>query len=600
MKMIRFRGMMGRQKKIKLHTILSIFISLILLIIIPGLGKLSLSLFKTRTIESFANSRQDTLLQISESVSDYCRKIELLSDAYSKITYITEQANNPSKGVNNSEFRANIDKIKKEIDESFFFPELKYDLQIICTNGFSYSSNMVYLSALLELPGTIWFYKAMKNQIDSLWQSNILFRDKDKKTNVISLVTFIKNNDSENTGAILINLDERELHRIYSQIIGFQSIIYLVDKNGQIASHPTLSMVGRFFYDMNIFNAFFDEKDWAQIMKSEREYLFSRFSSDDNPWIVVEEIPLDIIANPLIEITEIINFLMVLLLILSIIIAIFFSRKVSLPFEKLANTMEKAGQGDFSARFEKTGVAESYQMAENSQKFIDRIQFLIEEIKVIQQQKQNSELEFLQMQINPHFIYNTLFSIRCMVDIGFPEKASEMLNRFSNMLQKVLRIKSPMISILDNIEYLEDYSFILSQRFGSLSLNYEVEKGIENEKILKFILQPIVENSVFHGFADGFKEGSFITISFSSINSEYLEIVIKDNGCGMSEEVRNSILTPGDSLNGSHIGLLNVKTKLDLYYEGAASLRINSILGEGTDIHIIVPRRCEENENTNC
>ena len=204
-------------------------------------------------------------------------------------------------------------------------------------------------------------------------------------------------------------------------------------------------MVGRFFYDMDIFNAFFLEKDWAQITKSNKEYLFSRFVSDENPWIVVEEIPLAMITDPLIEITKIISFLTVILLLLSLIIAVFFSRRVSLPFEKLAKTMEIAGKGDFSVEFEKSGYEESYMMAESSQKFIKRIQSLIEEVQRIQQEKQNSELEFLQMQINPHFIYNTLFSIRCMVDLGVNDKASEMTNRFTNMLQKVLRIKSPMI-----------------------------------------------------------------------------------------------------------------------------------------------------------
>ncbi len=591
---------MKRKNKLKLHTILSIFISLILLCIIPGLGQLSLSLFKNRTIESFADSRQDTLLQISESVTDYCRKIELLSSSYSSIDYIRDQAALPEDRIDISEFRGRIDSLKTDIDRSFFFPEIEYELQILCMNGLSYSSNMDHMSTLMGLPRTIWFYRAMKNNEDTLWQSNILFKADDKKTNVISLVKLIRDSEGSTNGAILINLDERQLHRIYSQIIGFQSTIYLVDKNGQIVSHPTLSMVGRFFYDMEIFNAFFQEKDWAQITKSEKEYLFSRFSSGDNPWIVVEEIPLAVLTNPLVDITKTINFMTVILLLLTLIIAVFFSRMVSRPFERLADTMESAGKGDISVSFSQSGCQESCLMAESSQNFVIRIQSLIDEVKKIQQEKQNSELEFLQMQINPHFIYNTLFSIRCMVDMGGNEKASEMTTRFSSMLQKVLRIKSPMITIMDNIDYLEDYSFILSQRFGSLSLDYEVEKGIEKERILKFILQPLVENSVFHGFSDGFREDSFIRISFHRCGSDFLEITVSDNGCGMSEDLIGSILNSREVKRENHIGLLNVHKKLQLYYEGRASLKIESQKGEGTDIHIIVPRTLEEYENTDC
>lgn len=584
--------------KLKLHTILSIFISLILLCIIPGLGKLSLSLFKTRTIESFADSRQDSLLQISVSVSEYCKKIELLSSSYSDIAYINDQAALSEEMIDIDEFRTSIDNLKSQIDQSFFFPEIEYELQILYLNGLSYSSNKDHLDTLLSLPETIWFYRAMKDESDTLWQSNILFNVNDEKTNVISLVKFIKDSKDKIQGVLLINLNERQLHQIYSQIIGFQSTIYLVDNNGQIASHPILSMVGRFFYDMEIFDSFFEEKDWAQITKSEQEYLFSRFTSDNNPWIVVEEIPLAVITNPLVDITKTINFMTVILLMLSIIIAIFFSKRVSIPFETLAKTMELAGHGDFTVEFNRIGCDESYKMAESSQNFVLRIQSLIEELKITQQEKQNSELEFLQMQINPHFIYNTLFSIRCMVDIGVNDKASEMLNRFTNMLQKVLRIKSPMISILDNIDYLEDYSYILSQRFGSLSLDYEIESGIENCQILKFILQPLVENSVFHGFADGFKEDSFIRISFKTVESDSIEIVVRDNGCGISEEVVANILKIPAAKSENHIGLMNVYTKLLLYYEDRASLKINSKVGEGTEIQIIVPRIQEGHENT--
>ena len=581
---------MERNNKIKLHIILSIFTGLIVLCIITILGNLSLNLFKTITMESFANSRQDTLLQISESVTAYCEKIELLSSSYSDIKFIKDQAALPESEIDTENFRNKIDNIKTEIDDSFFFPEIEYELQIICNNGLTYSSNSNHLVTLQDLPKKIWFYKALKENVDSLWQSNILFKENDNKINVISLVKIIKDAEGKPYGAILINLNERQIHQIYSQIIGFQSTIYLVDNNGQIASHPNLSMVGRFFYDMEIFNSFFEENDWAQITKSGKEFLFSKYSSTENPWIVVEEIPMTVITDPFDNISRKILFLAILLLILSVIISMLFSKKISLPFEKLAKTMETAEDGDLNIKFIKSGCYESYSMAASSQKFVNRIQSLVEEVKVIQQEKQNSELQFLQMQINPHFIYNTLFTIRCTVDMGENEKARDMLERFSNMLRKVFRINSPMISIIDNIDYLEDYSAILSQRYGSLSISYELEKGIENEKILKFILQPLVENSVYHGFSEGFTEDSFIKITFNKVGNDFIELHVIDNGCGINKDDINKILNTAEQKHITKIGLSNVRTKLLLYYYGKAEFNIFSEPGEGTDIQIIVPR----------
>lgn len=566
--------------------------------LIAGLGRISFTLFRDITIESFAQSRQDTLLQISDSVTSYCEKIILLSDSYAGRDYIMQAAALPEGTLEQEDFREHIGRIKREIDETFFFPEIDYDFQVICDNGLSYSSEQRYLSTLTEIPDTLWFYYAKKNRTDELWQSNILFREGDEKTNVISRVTFIKDPEGQTIGAILINLDERQLHRIYAQIIGFQSTIYLVDSNGQIASHPTLSMVGRFFYDMKIFNAFFEDRNWAQITKSGEEHLFSKFSSESNPWIVVEEIPMAVITDPLDHIADIIEITTGILLLFTLILVIWFSKRVSLPFERLAVSMEKAGKGDLSVPFHIEGSHESSNMARNSRKFVDRIETLVEDLRETEEQKRISELEFLQMQINPHFIYNTLFTIRCMVDMGMTEASSEMLERFSSMLRTVLQIESPMISIIDNIEYLEDYGVILRQRFGQLNLSYEVEEGLEKERILKFILQPLIENSIYHAFPEGMTEDSRITITFRRSTARRIEIHVKDTGCGIPEETIDRVLRTAPNEGGSHIGLLNVSKKLQLYYGGRAEMSITSRPGEGTDIRIRVPVMEDEDEHT--
>ncbi|MDC7245284.1 MAG: histidine kinase [Sphaerochaetaceae bacterium] len=582
--------MLQKIRKLKLHTIISLFIIIIIGFIIAVLGMLSLSLFKNETLESFADSRQDTLLQISEDVTEYCEKIELLSDSYADIKFIQQQALLSPDDIDLDAFKTKIDGIKEQMDASFFFPEIEYELQVICDNGLYYSSVEDHNATLLELPGTLWFYRAEKENADSIWQSNISFKNEEGKTDVISLVRFLKDEKGKNHAAILINLDERQLYRIYARIIGFQSTIYLVDTNGQIASHPTLSMVGRFFYDMNIFNAFFEDSDWAQIVKSEKEYLFSKYDSPDNPWIVVEEIPMSVITDPLEQVTRTINILTVILLLFSVIVAVFFSQKVSAPFERLSDSMDIAGKGDLSVTFPDSVCSESSKMAKSSQKFVSRIKSLIDELKLREMEKRKSELEFLQMQINPHFMYNTLFTIRCMVEMGLQQDASEMLERFSNMLSKVLRIDSPMLSILDNIDYLEDYCSIMKHRFGELSFFYEIEEGLERTKMLKFILQPLVENSIHHGFPDGITSESSIRITVSRFADEFIEIHVIDNGCGMDEETVKNALDEHHLKSGTHIGLVNVKMKLRLYYSKKAIFSIDTGINKGTDIRIIIPK----------
>ncbi len=590
---------MRMRRHAKLHTLLFLFIMLMIVLIIATLGKLSFYLYEKEIIQSFAKNRQDTLLQISDSLNTYRERVENLASLYKENAYIQEKAILGESAVDQKAFSRTIADLKKVIDQSLFFPNLNYDLQILFDNGLFYSSDASYLEGLLKLPKETWFYQARRQDHDSFWQSNIAYKTEQGKKNVVSFVTLLRDDAQQSIGFILVNVDERDFFQVYSRIIGDQSIIYLIDHKGQIVSHPIDTMIGRFFYQMEKFNSFFGDRNWSQIQKSEKEYLFSRYLSEGSPWIVVEEIPMALITDPLQRTANTINLLTSLLLVVTLLFAIIFSRKISRPFEVLAESMNSAQKGDLDVHFKEMGCHESRNMAINTQKFVLRINALLDELKQKEKAKRISELDFLQMQINPHFIYNTLFTIRCMVDLGLEKEASDTLDRFSSMLKKILRIDAPMISIQDNLDYLEDYNFIMSQRYGSLSFVYEIEPGLEHVKILKFILQPLVENSVYHGFSNGVEKDSNICISFKREEAQMVSITVEDNGCGISEEQLNRLDTRESGSDTQHIGLLNVRKKLDLYYEGKASMSIHSEKNVGTRIEILVPLQQEEtDENT--
>ncbi|NCC64331.1 MAG: hypothetical protein EOM15_06725 [Spirochaetia bacterium] len=586
--------MMRRKRHAKLHTLLFLFIMLMIVLIIVTLGNLSFYLYEREIIQGFAKNRQDTLLQISDSVNSYRERIENLASLYRENAYIQEQAALESPFVEQEAFNKTIDELKTLIDQSLFFPNLSYDLQILFDNGLFYASNKAHLETLLNLPKKTWFYQARRKQHDAFWQTNIAYKTEDGKKNVVSFVTLLRDEEQQSIGFILVNVDERDFYHIYSRIIGDQSIIYLIDHQGQIVSHPIDTMIGRFFYQMEKFNSFFGNQNYSQIQKSGKEYLFSRYLSPGSPWIVVEEIPMALLTDPLKRTANTINLLTTLLLVFTLVCTIIFSRMISRPFEVLAGSMNSAQKGTMEVQFKQMGCYESRNMAVNSQKFVQRINALLGELKQKEKAKRISELDFLQMQINPHFIYNTLFTIRCMVDMNLTREASDTIQRFSNMLKKILRIEEPMISIQDNLDYLEDYNSIMSQRYGSLSFTYEIEEGLQQVKILKFILQPLVENSIYHGFANGVDKDSRIGISFKRAAQDCVKITVEDNGCGFPEEK----LQTHDS-EKQHIGLLNVQKKLELYYEGKASMHIHSIKNIGTKIEILVPiQQGKTDENT--
>ncbi|NCC65770.1 MAG: hypothetical protein EOM15_14060, partial [Spirochaetia bacterium] len=284
--------MIRRKRHAKLHTLLFLFIMLMIILIIATLGNLSFYLYEREIINSFAKNRQDTLLQISESVNAYRERIETLASLYRENTFIHQQAALDGSAINQEVFDKTVDELKQLIDQSLFFPDLSYDLQILCENGLFYSSEESHLETLLNLPKKTWFYQARRQEHNAFWQTNIAYKTETGKKNVVSFVTLLRDETQQSIGFILVNVDERDFYQIYSRIIGDQSIIYLIDHQGQIVSHPIDTMIGRFFYQMEKFNSFLGDQNWSQIQKSEKEYLFSRYLSAGSPWIVVEEIPM--------------------------------------------------------------------------------------------------------------------------------------------------------------------------------------------------------------------------------------------------------------------------------------------------------------------
>lgn len=573
----------------KLQTILTILFAGLLILSVSVISLLSFNLYKTELVTSFANSRMDTLMQISQNIEKDQKELVIISDLFYQNDTLVDYLAASEKILSHEAFYRFVEKEKEKIDKALHYFDVNYELQVFSNNGLFYTSDLTQVETLLSFPKKQWYYYAKKNKNDSLWLTNISFNNKKEKKNMVSFVRFIQNDQTDIVGAILINLDERNLNKRYSEIVTEETNIYLVDHEGKIVTHSIESVVGRLFYNMKVFDEYFKDKNYAEIEKTGEKYLYSRYISENNPWIVVEEIPMTSITNPLKAVSQSIFIIAMAVLITGIGLSIVSAYFVSKPLAIIAKSMHKAGQGDLRITFSELGCAETRDIARECQNFVQEIQELLEDIQIKEAEKRATELSFLQMQLNPHFMYNTLFTIKCMIDMGRHAQACETLDSFTDMLKKVLQINTPMITIADNIEYLDDYIFIMKQRYGeNLTVIYDIEKGIENVYILKFMLQPIIENSIYHGFSQGIEENSEITLSIKTEGNHIL-IQVKDNGCGMSLETSNKIFTNMEEKRTKHIGLYNVYKQLELYYDHKAMITIESEQGKGTTVSITVP-----------
>lgn len=237
--------------------------------------------------------------------------------------------------------------------------------------------------------------------------------------------------------------------------------------------------------------------------------------------------------------------------------------------------------------FPRKGFAETRWIADACENFVIKIASLLNDIKKKEHLKRITELHFLQMQINPHFMHNTLFSIKCMVDMGRSEDACRMIDALNAMLKNILNCEQQLVSVQEEVDTLRQYTYILQQRYtNSFIFKFLIDDSCRELLILRFILQPIIENSVFHGFSNNKKNG--IIVIRVKETKEHIILKVTDNGMGMAEEVIQEIMT--DDKKKNHIALRNIASRLELHYHNQAKFEISSTVGKGTSVQITVPK----------
>lgn len=216
----------------------------------------------------------------------------------------------------------------------------------------------------------------------------------------------------------------------------------------------------------------------------------------------------------------------------------------------------------------------------------------------IQKEKRKAEISALQMQINPHFIYNTLSSIKWLVWQENKSKASEVIDAFISLLRNTISNKNEMITVSDEIENLKNYVLINHVRYGDkINVNFFVMPECEGYIIPKLILQPFIENAFFHAFTD--RDSGSIHV-FVNKNNENLICEIIDNGIGMTSEDLKNIYTGNHKKNNNFtsIGINNVNDRIKLIYGDNHGVNITSEPERGTIVKLSLPAitdYCESN-----
>lgn len=272
----------------------------------------------------------------------------------------------------------------------------------------------------------------------------------------------------------------------------------------------------------------------------------------------------------------------------------FLTQQIQEPLNELIVLSEELSLGHLDYRAEEPEVAELRVVTESMNAMARNLHVLIEENAVKQFDLAQSELRVLQAQITPHFIYNTLDAILSLAEQGNSEQVKTMTYALSDFLRISLSKGQDWITIEKEIRHVEDYLTILQIRYGAmLTFAIDIPDAILQTEVLKMILQPLVENAVYHGTKHVRRAGK-VTVAATYTN-DTIQFFVTDNGIGMEAErlleiqERLAQATVDDSGEGGY-GLYNVRKRLLLYYGNTASLTIDSTYRKGTTVTVTVPK----------
>lgn len=395
---------------------------------------------------------------------------------------------------------------------------------------------------------------------------------------------------ADETVMLSADIDTAVLANLTDFSFGDKSYFFIADRNGNIVFHPDREKIGE---KSSYFDNGFEDRE---VSLTGDRYLLSSSYSELSGWHIISMASADELEAELNYLTEITVYLIVLVLGIIILLTLYLSNSLSTPIRKLQELTHRASENDLSVNIDIDGKDEIAELGKSFNKMIKRINKLLEENVREQKLLRKLEMESLDNQIKPHFIYNTLDLIIGLLENKDFDRATHMVEALGKFFRLSLSHGNEMVLIRNEIKHVKNYLFIQQFRHGE---EYEYIIDIEDQSMLdkhipRLILQPVVENSIYHGILPLSRKGLIIIKGYSENKSFYFKIV--DNGIGIkSEQVKeiNQILRGEIEIENKkkYFGLRNVNQRLKLMYGGESGVEIKSIPNEKTEVLIRIDRR---------
>lgn len=554
---------------------------------------IAIALISLIIFQRFTNSLNATIIeensgivgQLGESVDSYLRNAMKVSDSiYYNVIKNTDISNDDIKRgmnliyVNNDNMIDDIALIsgKGELIESMPALRLKDNSNVLEKDFFKKSmAESEYIN--FSMPHIRDLFD--RNESSYSW--------------VISLSRAVEVTDEGKAtqALLLINLNYMYFEEIFSNVnLGNGGYVYLTNDRGDIIWHPKQNEIysGRFKED-NKYAATLKDGITVENVSGKNLTLNVR-TIGYTGWKLVGVTPSAALGVDGIKFRFFVLFVADLFLFLLAMINAFISDKISNPIKSLDGSVREIESGNLDVEIVPSGSYEVEHLGKSIKNMLGRIKVLMSDLVAEHNAKRKSEFDTLQSQINPHFLYNTLDIIVWMIENENSDKAVSIVTALAKFFRISLSKGKNIITVKDEMEHVRNYLMIQNMRFKNrFEYSIDVDEEVLSYSSLKLMLQPLVENAIYHGmeFMDG--DGEIDVKVFKEDDSLYFTIT--DNGLGMSEDMVEALLSKDfvPSKKGSGIGVKNVNERIKLYFGSEYGLKVESEPDEGTKITIHLP-----------
>lgn len=471
-----------------------------------------------------------------------------------------------------------------------------HSISIFGFNGEYYSNNQNPLPLDSYLPSN--FNMENLRSGDVFYVGSVIEDDGEYLIPLIRILRRIPENKP--TGILVINLRESYLRESYAgyteQTPGMFAI---TDKNDQILTHGLRGVIGGNFFSTYSSLDIPPGSDAGSFLYSSDEgsELFIYLLDEKTDWKFFSIIPVREILKDVTYIRNMTIYVAIASILLCFVIAMLFSRRVILPVNTLIRQMEKADYGNIDIHIREEKGDEIGKLQNSFTVMMQRLQDSFRQIVSVQKEKREAELKVLEFQINPHFLYNALSSIIWLSNAGQKQKVISMTEALSNYFRISISKGKEIIPVQDEIQHVKNYLAIESIRYeDEFTVMFQIEEEILQRSTIKIILQPIVENAIYHGVKTRDDNDGIIGIRGQLENGDLL-FTVSDNGLNMAEEeiqrLNEFLSNPAKEEPEFGIGLRNVHGRIQLHYGEKYGIRFDRS-GGITYVSIRIPGDGEE------